>query len=48
MQFHVNPNGSSEGFLSAFLYIASGPNDDEMASTTQRTLGGTMQQRVRL
>ena len=30
MQLHVNPNGSSEGFLSAFLYIASGPNDDEL------------------
>ena len=31
LQLHVNPNNSSsEGYLSAFLYIASGPNDDHL------------------
>lgn len=30
-QLHINPSGSSTGdFLSAFLYIASGPNDNEL------------------
>ena len=31
LQLHVNPSGSSlDGYLSIFLYIASGPNDNEL------------------